>query len=395
MNKEEENNIFHQTNSHLPRGGEGRVICFVANTTWYISNFKTTLLQYLEARGYEIYVVAPYDQHIGYLNQLKSSHHIPLHFLSRKGINPFQELRLFWEFYRIYKNLDCGIILHFTIKPNIYGTLAAWLAGKKSIMVIPGLGYLFIKKGFRRWITSWVYRLISPLSEKVIFENSADYEEFITSKIITKVKGLALRGVGVDTQYFVPMPKKRKDNKIIFTFLGRLIYEKGLREYYQAAINLKVKYGEQLECWIVGDIDNGNPSAIKDNELLQWIDSKAIRHIGHSADVREIIRDSDCVVLPSYYREGIPKVLQEGMSMEKPIITCDMPGCREAVEEGKNGFLVLPKNVESLQNTMEKVFLMPFSEREVMGKFGRNKAITEFDHNISNRIYEEVIEKLI
>ncbi len=387
MNKEEENNIHN----FAPRGSA----CFVANTTWYISNFKTTLLQYLEGEGYEIHVIAPYDQHIGYLNQLKNTHHIPLHHLSRKGINPFQELRLFWEFYQIYKRLDCDVILHFTIKPNIYGTLAAWAAGKKSIMVIPGLGYLFIKKGFRHWATAWVYRLISPLTEKVIFENSADYEEFIQSKIIKKEKGLALRGVGVDTQHFVPMPKKRKGDKIVFTFLGRLIYEKGLREFYQAAVALRAKYGERIECWIVGDIDNGNPSAIKDNELLQWIDSKAIRHIGHSADVREIIRESDCVVLPSYYREGVPKVLQEGMAMEKVIITCDMPGCREAIEEGKNGFLVEPKSVESLKNALEKVFLLPFSERENMGKYGRNKAILEFDHTISNEIYENMIKNII
>lgn len=368
-------------------------VTFVANTTWYISNFKTTLLQYLEEKGFEIHVIAPYDQYIGYLNHLQNTHHIPLHFLSRKGINPFQELRLMWEFYRIYKNLDTDIILHFTIKPNIYGTIAAWLAGKKSIMVIPGLGYLFIKKGIRRWLTVTAYRFVARLSEKVVFENSSDYEEFVNEKIIQPSKGLALRGVGVDTKHFVPMLKKRKDDKIVFTFLGRLIYEKGLRELYEATKFLRNKYGNQLETWIVGDIDKGNPSAMRDSELMQWIDNKTIRHIGHSSDVREIIRNSDCIVLPSYYREGVPKVLQEGMSMEKPIITCDMPGCREAIDEGENGFLVLPKDWKSLAEAMEKIYLLSPNERLAMGKKGREKAVAEFDHSISNAIYEELIRK--
>lgn len=383
---------------HFPRSlGVGRsspsseAVTFVANTTWYISNFKTTLLQYLEEKGFEVSVIAPYDQHIGYLNQLKNTHHIPLHHLSRKGINPLQEIRLFWEFYQLYKHLDSDVILHFTIKPNIYGTLAAWLTGKKSIMVIPGLGYLFIKKGIRRWLTANTYRFVARLTEKVIFENSADYEEFIQSKIITKEKGLALRGVGVDTQYFVPMPMKRKDSKVVFTFLGRLIYEKGLRELYEATKYLKQKHGYHIETWIVGDIDKGNPSAMRDNELLQWIDSKVVRHIGHSSDVREIICESDCIVLPSYYREGVPKVLQEGMAMEKPIITCDMPGCREAIDEGQNGFLVEPKSWKSLAEAMEKVYLLSPKKRLEMGKKGREKAVAEFDHMISNQIYEKLI----
>lgn len=367
-------------------------IVFVANTTWYISNFKTTLLQYLEEKGYEIYVIAPYDHYIGYINHLKNAHHIPLHNLSRKGINPIQEIRLFWEFYQIYKRIDANIILHFTIKPNFYGTTAAYLAGKKSIMVIPGLGYLFLKKGIRRWLSARTYRLISPLTEKVVFENSSDYEEFIEEGIILPEKGLSLRGVGVDTQHFFPLAKKRQDNKVIFTFLGRLIYEKGLREFYQAAQALRSKY-PNIECWIVGDIDKGNPSGMKDDELLQWVDSKAIIHIGHSSDVREIIRESDCVVLPSYYREGVPKVLQEGMAMEKTIITCNMPGCREAVEEGKNGYLVEPKSTESLQIAMEKFYLLSPTERETLGKFGRQKAIAEFDHTISNEIYENLISE--
>ena len=366
----------------------------MANTTWYISNFKVNLLKYLEDKGYEIYVIAPLDDYLGYLNQLEHTHHIQIHNLSRKGVNPFQELRLLFEFYKIYKNLKPDLILHHTIKPNIYGSIAAKLAGSKSIMNVPGLGHTFIYNNWQRYIVSKIYKFVAKYNKKVLFENSDDLEYFIKNDIIPKDKGFAFRGGGVDTQYFKPLPPTRTDHKIVFSFIGRLIYGKGIREFYEAAVWMKNKYPNS-EFWIVGGIDNQNPSAIKTNELLTWIESKVIRYWGQASDVREYIRNSDCIVLPSYYREGFPKVLQEGMSMEKPIITTDMPGCRDAVEEGKNGFCIAPRDPLSMGYAMEKIYLMQPEERLNLGLYGRKKAVKELDSVISNIIYGDFIRQAI
>lgn len=369
-------------------------IAFVANTAWYISNFKVNLLKYLESKGYEIYVITPLDDHLGYLNQLEYTRHIPINNLSRKGLNPFNELKLLIELYKIYKILQPDLILHHTIKPNIYGSIAAKLLGLKSMMVFCGLGHVFMYKNFLHSIVTKLIKFASQYSKKILFENSDDLEYFIKNDIIPKEKGFAFRGGGIDTQYFKPLPPTRTDQKIVFTFIGRLMYGKGIREFYEAAVWMKNKYPNS-EFWIVGGIDSQNPSALKANELLTWIESRVIKYWGQAADVRTYIRNSDCIVLPSYYREGFPKILQEGMSMQKPILTTDMPGCRDALEEGKNGFCIIPRDSLNIGYAMEKIYLMSPEERTKLGEYGRKKAVKELDYTISNLIYGEFIREAI
>ena len=218
---------------------------------------------------------------------------------------------------------------------------------------------------------------------------------FIERNIIVSQKGYAFQGVGVDTLYFKPIEKKKTDGKTIFAFMGRLIYEKGVAEFVEAARLLRTKYSNNVECWLIGGIDNENPSAVSAIDLLKWIEAKSIVYYGHIGDVRQVICETDCVVLPSYYPEGVPKVLQEAMSMNKPVITTDMPGCREAVQEGENGFLVKPRDVNSLMIAMEKIVQMTEKQRNQMGEKGRQKAILELDYSISNPIYLDIVTKAI
>ena len=370
-------------------------LAFVANTTWFVSNFKVSLLNYIEQAGFDIYVIAPPDDYLHYLHQVKNTRHIPLKNLSRKGMNPLQEWQLLRELYKIYRNLKPDVILHTTIKPNIYGSIAARLVGIPSIIVIPGLGHVFIERGLRKFIVEKLYKLVSRFNTKIVFENSDDLAEFIRCRIIPAEKGFAFRGVGVDTIYFQPIPKKRQDTKTVFAFMGRLIYDKGVAEFVEASALLRNKYGNDMECWLIGNIDKENPSSVKVSDLLTWIETQKIVYFGHIGDVRQVIRETDCIVLPSYYPEGVPKVLQEGMSMTKPIITTDMPGCREAVEEGKNGFLVPPRDITSLVQAMEKIYLLAPDARQKMGENGRKKAIAELDYAISNPIYLDIIKTAI
>jgi glycosyltransferase involved in cell wall biosynthesis len=370
-------------------------LAFVANTTWFISNFKVSLLNYLADAGFEIYVIAPPDDYLHYLHQVRHTHHIPLPHLNRKGMNPLQELRLFSAFRRIYRDLQPDVVVHNTIKPNIYGSIAARLSGIPSVMVIPGLGHVFIEGGIRQWIIEQLYKWVARFNAKVVFENTDDLKEFIRRRLIPAEKGHAFQGIGVDTTVFLPQTKTRSDGKTVFAFLGRLIYEKGVGEFVEAARLLHSKYGDAIACWLVGGIDNDNPSGVQTMDLLRWIEEKNITYFGHIGDVREVIKETDCVVLPSYYREGGPKVLQEAMSMTKPIITTDMPGCREAVENGVNGFLVAPRDAVDLAAAMEKIHLLSAAERQKMGEKGRAKAVAELDYSISNPVYLDIIRSAL
>lgn len=186
------------------------------------------------------------------------------------------------------------------------------------------------------------------------------------------------------------MNRRRKDDTFVFLFMGRLIKEKGIEDYINAA-KMVASDRDDVEFWIIGHIDAENPTAIPNDTFLQWIRPDYIKYLGFKNDVREVIRDVDCVVLPSYYPEGIPRVLQEGMSMQKPIITADSDGCREAVDEGVNGFLCQPQDPISLATSMRRLLHMSEEDRQVMGEAGRYKALREFEETISLKQYLEVL----
>lgn len=366
-------------------GGQPTIL-LVANSAWYIYNFRMGLIDALKKAGFAIVVVTPIDDFIRFLHENDSIRFIPLKKLVRKGVNPFQDLMLYRELLKIYRRVEPDIVLHFTIKPNLYGTLAARWLGIKSVSVVPGLGYTFTEKSGFKKIIEQAYKMVLPYNEKVIFENQSDCDYFVQQQLLTPEKAVAFKGCGVDTRFFHPKKKKQADDITRFLFMGRLIKEKGIYEFIKAAEKTHQKYPD-TEFWIIGHIDADNPSAISQDEFLKWIEHPAIHYLGFNHDVRKIIKDVDAVVLPSYYPEGVPRVLQEGMAMEKPIITTDCDGCREAVDDGRNGFLVKPADVQNLHLAFNKLVKMSDQDRMVMGKLGRQKAIAEFEERISIGLY--------
>lgn len=366
-------------------------IALVANSTWNIHNFRLNLLDKFLAEGHEVTVIAPVDEYIEYKEKYPSVKHVRLRALDRDSTNPFKDLLLLLELTRKYKRIKPDIAIHFTNKPNIYGGIAARRAGIKSIAVVTGLGYAFIRQGWIRNVTTMLYRYSSKYHQRFIFENIEDRELFERISIIKKGQGVSVKGCGVNTTYFHPHPNTVQKKDLIFTFIGRLLYDKGVREFVQAAKQIKMRYSN-VKFWLVGELDPQNPATVEKDELIKWVDSDIIYYHGFQKDVRTFIAQSDCVVLPSY-REAIPRTITEAMAMAKPVITTDTAGCREAVEVGRNGYLAKLRDAEDLSRSIEKIISLTPDQRIAMGAAGREMVMEQFDDRlIAKHIYDIVLE---
>jgi glycosyltransferase involved in cell wall biosynthesis len=375
------------------KGTFGKKIALVANTTWNIYNFRLNLIDKFISEGYQVIVIAPVDEYINYLEKYPTVIHFDLKSLERDGTNPIKDAILCLELIKKYREIKPDIILHFTNKPNIYGSIAAKINNITAISVITGLGYPFIHGGLIKYIITFLYKISGKYNSKFIFENIEDRELFETLKIVKKYNSISIKGCGVNTEWFKPQINNDKNNKIIFTFIGRLLYDKGIREFVEAAKEVKQKRAD-VSFWIVGEIDKENPATIDKNELIRWVEEDIVQYHGFVKDIRPIISKSDCIVLPSY-REAIARTITEGMSMGKPIITSQTAGCREAVEHGVNGFLVEIKNAKQLADTFFDFLNLDEVQRENMGQAGRLKAYEEFDDaKIADQINDIVYEIL-
>ena len=375
------------------KNNKKETITIVANSTWNIRNFRLNVISELLRLNYNIVVIAPIDDYISYLDDFPQVKHYNLPRLSRKGKNPLEDFMLFGQLLKMYRKIKPDLILHYTVKPNIYGSFASRLCGIPTISFVTGLGYAFIHNGVVSKIVRRLYRLAFRFNKKVFFENIDDRLLFIKEKIIKSSQGISTKGCGVDIDYFQPLSPMRERDTIVFSFIGRLLYDKGISEFVQAAEILNRKYSH-LEFQIIGETDKDNPASIHKSDLLRWVEAKTVHYRGFHSDVRDIIDRSDCVVLPSY-REAIARTLTEAMSMARPIITTDTAGCREAVDEGKNGYLVKLRSAESLAQAMEKFALLPIESKRKMGLFGRAKAVAEFDDRVIAKKIVSAIQDIL
>ena len=364
-----------------------KTIALVANSTWNIHNFRLNLLDKFINEGHDVIVIAPVDQYIEYKEKYPNVKHVALRSLDRDSTNPFKDLLLIAELIRKYKRLRPDLVIHFTNKPNIYGAIAARSAKIDSIAIVTGLGYAFIHNGFIKSITTALYKYTSKYHKKFIFENIEDRELFEDENIISKNQGISVKGCGVNTTYFHPYPNQEVNEGAIFTFVGRLLYDKGVKEFVEAAKLIK-RHHPKTQFWLVGELDPDNPATVEKDELIEWVDSDIVYYHGFQRDVRPFISKSDCIVLPSY-REAIPRTITEAMAMAKPVITTDTAGCREAVEVGINGYLAKLRDAEDLAQSMQKIMSLSEEERKSMGQAGRDIVIRQFDDRlIAQHIYD-------
>jgi len=368
-------------------------IVIVANTTWNIYNFRLNIIRKLISEGHEVIVMAPVDKFITYTETIREVTHIPIRHLHRDSVNPFQDLRLLFELLKLYRRYKPDLVIHYTVKPNIYGGIAARMLGIPSIGVITGLGYSLMHEGWINVITRFLYKWSLHYHRKVIFENNDDKLLFQKAGLISGAKSVSIKGCGVDSSFFSPNGDGRTNGMITFTFIGRLLYDKGVKEFIEAAQILK-KQNHKIQFWLIGEIDRENPSAVRNDDLVKWVRDPSIHYHGATDNIRKFIEKSDCIVLPSY-REGMPRVIMEAMSMERPVITTDTAGCRETVDEKINGYLVPVKDSAALAEAMNEFLLLDTAARDRMGKAGRVKVLSEFDDRIIAEQLYDIIQHIL
>jgi len=364
-----------------------KTVMIVVNTSWNIYNFRLNLMRALRDNGFRVVALAPRDNYSVKLQE-EGFEWIELPF-DNQSTNPIKESMQIKSFYTIYKRIKPDILLHYTIKPNIYGTLAAKMLNIPVINNVSGLGTIFLNNNLSSKVAKQLYKFSFKYVNKVFFQNDDDLNLFVKNRLVQMKYTDRIPGSGIDVEKFKGVTQKTgKHTPIIFLFVARLIKEKGIMEYIDAIkIIKKMKFDKRIKFQIIGDLYPSNPSAIQKEELNSWIKDGLIEYLGYQEDVKPFIERASCIVLPSY-REGLSKSLLEAASMEKPIITTDVSGCREVVQDGLNGYLCQVRNTHSLKEKLVKMIKLNLKEREQMGKKGREWVINNFSD-------EKVIDKYL
>jgi glycosyltransferase involved in cell wall biosynthesis len=364
------------------------LICL--NTAWNLVNFRAGLIRALVARGYDVVAVAPYDNHAPRLGTL-GCRYVPL-FMHNGGTHPGRDVLLLWRFVRLLARERPDVYLGYTVKPNVYGSLAAHWLGIPVINNIAGLGAVFIKDGWLVRVVRWLYRLALSKSAKVFFQNDDDRQLFVAGGLVRAEVTDLLPGSGVDLVRFAPVVVSGDAGRFRFLLIARMLWDKGVGEYVEAARLVRERW-PQAECCLLGFVDAQNPSAITGAQMQTWVDQGVVKYLGVSDDVRTEIASADCVVLPSY-REGTPRTLLEAAAMAKPIITTDAVGCREVVDDGVNGYLCKVRDASDLAAKMVQMLGLTAAQRAEMGRLGREKMVREFDEQIVIRKYLAAIDEI-
>ena len=361
------------------------------NTAWNLLNFREGLIYGLISSGFEVIAVAPADKYVAEL-KLLGCRFVNLE-IDNKGTHPAHDLLLLWRYWRLMKTEKPDLCLFYTVKPNVYGSLASTICGIPFINNVSGLGAVFIQGGWLKRFVSLLYRLAFRNSNQIFFQNRDDLGLFLENNLVKQVMTDVLPGSGINLHHFTPVDKEnRKPRTSTFQFLliARMLKDKGVVEFVNAAQLLK-QSGVKAEFCLLGFLDVENPVAISSEQMKQWTDQGFVKYLGTSEDVREHIAMADCIVLPSY-REGTPRSLLEAAAMAKPIITTNVVGCKEVVEHGVNGFLCEVKNTQDLAFKMKDMLFLSADQRKLMGQHGRIKMEKEFDEKIVIQKYLKAID---
>ena len=363
-------------------------ITIVLNTSWNLYNFRRGLIDALRQQGHTVTLIAPEDEYTSKLRAL--GYDLTTVNMDRRGINPIRDLTFFFHLYRLYRTLRPDLTLHFTVKPNVYGTTAARWLGVPSINTVSGLGTVFLKKGLVSWIAQHLYRFTFRWPEQVLFHNQDDYDLFVERGLVAPQRASVIPGSGVNIQRFSP---QRAETNEVFTFLviARLLYDKGIVEYAEAARSLRAQ-GVKARFQLLGARDPQHQRGIPDQQVDAWVDEGLVDYLGTTDDVRPLLQRADAVVLPSY-REGLPRTLLEAASLEKPIVTTDTPGCRHVVHHERNGLLCRVHDAADLADKMRRVMELPQEQRRRMGQAGRALVAERFSERYVIERYLLAIEQ--
>jgi glycosyltransferase involved in cell wall biosynthesis len=387
-------------------------ILFAVNSVWNLVNFRAGLIRALVQAGYEVVAVAPPDEHVSRLVALGCRYiEMPM---DNRGTHPVRDALLLIRLIRVLRTERPGAMLGYTIKPNIYGSLACHVLGIPTINNISGLGAVFISRGWVTHLVQFLYRQALARSAHVFFQNSDDEAHFLSRGLAPAGRTGLLPGSGVDLVRFAPVfrfaamartapvlaerdsqpgPSHQQSSRAFrFLLIARMLWDKGVGEYVDAARALR-KVHPEVEFALLGFLDVKNPAAISRDQMNAWVDEGVVKYLGSTDDPRPFIADADCVVLPSY-REGTPRSLLEAAAMARPIVTTDVEGCREVVDDGINGLLCQVRSDADLANKMARMLSFSAEEREQMGRAGRAKMERQFDEQIVIDRYLSALERV-
>jgi glycosyltransferase involved in cell wall biosynthesis len=363
---------------------EAQRILLVGNDAGYFFSHRLILAEALAQEGYEVHVAGPFET----VDARMASHPFQYHYVpfTRAGIHPLVELRSLVSLYRLYRRLRPDIIHHFTIKPTLYGGLAAIAARAPAVVnSMTGLGYLF--KSSERWtgfVREPVVRALRATCRapnvRMIFQNPDDRSEFLERGLCADETSIVIRGSGVDVERFEAVPETSGTPVVLFA--SRMLWDKGVGDFVEAARRLKANAVE-ARFVLVGGTDP-NPSSVSEDQLRQWNDEGVVEWWGRREDMPVVFGTSHIVCLPTAYGEGVPKALIEAASCARAIVTTDMPGCREIVHDGDNGLLVPVKDVEALVRAIRRLVEEPELRRH-MGERGRERVVEEFSFPVVMR----------
>jgi glycosyltransferase involved in cell wall biosynthesis len=362
-------------------------IAIVLNTSWNIYNFRMNFVQALLEKGHEVHTIAPEDDYTPRLVSAGCIHHRVK--MDSRGANPIKDSALILELYLIYRRVKPDIILHYTIKPNVYGTLAASLLRIPVVNNVCGLGTVFLKSNLVSFVAILLYRVSFRFADKVFFQNPDDMKLFLDKKLVSAKSVDILPGSGIDLKKFHPSTFKRND-KFTFLLISRLISDKGVFEYVEAVRKLKAG-GMNASFQVLGAMDPEHKRGIRVKVIQEWINSGVIEYLGTTDDVRSFIDVADCIVLPSY-REGTPRTLLEAASSAKPIIATDVPGCNHVVKNNVNGLLCKLKDSNDLAEKMLQMASLEDEKLKVFGQNGRARMESEYDESVVINKYLSALE---
>ena len=382
--------------------GDGQTkILLVSNTSFFLHNFLQGLMKRFREERFDVVGLAPPDVYSEKLTN-NGFRLVPISRLDRKGSNPLHDVKLMLELRRIYRQERPNLVLHFTIKLNVYGSIAARLAGTKSVCTVTGLGWLFTDKGLKARLGSLgykvLYRIAFSFSKHVVFLNKDDRAFFLGNGLAKDSRSSVIPGAGVNTENFDPgfcgaagrnLPVLSMAPGLSFLLIGRMLWDKGVGEFVEAASIVKQREPD-ARFLLLGPIDKDNRSAIPEAVIAEWESKDLVHYLGRTDDVRPYICATDAIVLPSY-REGIPSALLEAMAMGKPVITTNTPGCRDVLDDGKNGFIAPERDARALADCMLRFIALSQDERRAMGKYARERVLREFDEKVIVGSYLQLI----
>jgi glycosyltransferase involved in cell wall biosynthesis len=371
-------------------------VAIISNSAFSVVNFRSNFIKDLVSQGCTVYALAP-DFTQKERTPLRNIEAVPVdYYMERTGQNPLKDVRSLGSLVKTLKKISPDITFSYGIKPVVYGLWAARIINiNRRYAMVAGLGTLYadpegasLKKRASRRVADYLYKFSLPFADKVFFQNPDDIELFEEQGIIQKGQPVLINGSGVDVNHYRADGLPQQD--ITFTLVSRLIKEKGIYEFVESARRLRSKYPDKnIKFTLLGDVD-ANPNLVKTSELQGWVAEGIIRWPGHVDEVKPWLEKTSVFVLPTYYREGTPKSMLEAMAMSRPVISTDMPGCREAVEEGRNGYLIEPKSVEQLVSAMERFI----SEPDLIGQMGaesRKIAVAKYDvKDVNARLMENM-----